>query len=386
MDRIRIVVGNSSLACYPQGGGHWMVFLQYLLGLQALGHDFLYLELLHSTGDRTQDSQFVQSFFDRLKQFGLSDRAALLLCPHKDPAPDLENSQPHGRTISQIKQIAADADIFWNMCGAFRKPMLSLFRRRAFVDLDPGHLQVSGLQWDLELSEHQAFLSVGTKMADADCEVPRLGCDWKPFVPFVYLPMWKPAPDPGASAPFTSVTHWGWDELWLGQRRLSISKRDAYLRYLELPQRTGRTFELAVNIHPEDTTGDRDLLQKNGWRLVHPYDVASSPEQYQEYIAKSRAEMSCPKPIHRELKTGWVSDRTTCYLASGRPAICENTGFTDHLPASEGFIAISDIDEATAAVRAIDNEYERHSTAARRFAEEHLDSNKCLPKMINACW
>jgi hypothetical protein len=197
--------------------------------------------------------------------------------------------------------------------------------------------------------------------------------------------MWNFAPDPGRKTPFSSVTHWTWGELWLQDRVLSISKRDAYLRYLELPQRTMRPFELAANIHPEDQTGDRELLCSHGWKLVDPWQVAVSPQAYQNYIARSRAEISCPKPIYRELKSGWFSDRSAAYLASGRPVLAEDTGFSDHFPTGEGLLMFHDLSEAIVGVADIDANYERHRRAAREFAEEFLDSRRSLETMLAAC-
>ena len=145
----------------------------------------------------------------------------------------------------------------WNLACGVREPLLSAFRHPVLVDLDPGHLQVSALTWDLDIASHRAFLTVGTKMHDADCGVPTLGVSWTPFLPFVYLPWWPMAPDPGPQAPVTSVTQWTWEQLWWGDRVLSVSERDAYLHYITLPHRVALPFELAVNLHPADQTGDR---------------------------------------------------------------------------------------------------------------------------------
>jgi hypothetical protein len=216
--------------------------------------------------------------------------------------------------------------------------------------------------------------------------VPTLGVGWTGFLQFVYLPMWRAAPDPGPRAPFTSVTQWNWGELWLGDRVLSVAKRDAYLRYVELPRVSGRPFELAANIHPDDATGDRELLASHGWRLTDPHVVAASPARYRDYIARSRAEISCPKPIYRELGTGWFSDRSACYLASGRPVLAEETGFSEALPTGGGLVAFRDLDEARAGVAAIDADYERHSRAARELAEAYLDSRRVLESMLAACF
>ena len=148
---------------------------------------------------------------------------------------------------------------------------------------------------------------------------------------------------------------------------------------------TDRKFQLAVYIHPKDRTGDRELLERHGWNPTHPWTVAATPEDYQNFISLSRAEISCCKPIFRELKTGWFSDRSACYLASGRPVVAEDTGFSDHIPVGEGLLAFHDIKEAAAAVREVDADYNAHVSHARAVAEEFFDYRKVIPDMLSAC-
>jgi hypothetical protein len=383
---MHIVLGNSSLAQYPQGGGHWVVRLQYLLGLRALHHEVTLLELLWSTGDTNRDEGLIGSFFSRMNHYGLQNNCILLLFDKGSDEQNLERARVYGRSMSGLREIIKSADLLWNDCCGVREPLLGMFRYRVLLDLDPGHLQVSALTVDMGLHSHQAFLTVGKKLHDIDCEVPTLGLKWQPFFPFVYLPMWELRPDPGQQAPFSSVTHWTWGELWLQRRVLSISKRDAYLRYLELPQRVKRPFELAANIDdPEDAIGDQELFKRHGWKLLDPWEVTGSPLSYRTYITRSRAEISCPKPIFRELKTGWFSDRSACYLASGRPVLAEDTGFSDYLPTGNGLLVFHNLSEAIAGVAEIDSNYQHHVVAARRLAEEFLDSQECLKTMLAAC-
>ena len=383
MKRVRIVLGNSSLAAYPQGGGLWSVFLQYLLGLEALGHDVLWIELLRSTHDEALDRAYIDAFFANMRAAGVDQRCVLLRHASEGDDPALDQTDVYGMSRDQVREAAGEADLLWNFCGALRTSLLSLFRHRVFVDLDPGHLQISALTWNMGLDDHHTFLSVGRKLHEADCTVPTLGRQWHGFTPFVYLPRWKVAPDPGRQAPFTSITHWKWEELLLDGRTLSASKRTAYLRYLDLPRRAGRPFELAVNLHPDDATGDRELLIGHGWQLTHPYYVAGSPRAYREYIAASRAEISCPKPVFRELRTGWFSDRSACYLASGRPVLAEDTGFSEALPTGSGLLTFTTLEEAVAGVAAIDGDYARHQRVARELAEAHLDSGRTLSAMLS---
>jgi len=384
MSSLRIVFGNASLARYPQGGGHWTVRLQYLLGLHAMGHDVFLLELLWSSGDTRYDLKLVASFFARLKLYGVDDRAALVLFKKGDEPPSFENADVFGLSKQRLREIIEGTEIFWNDCYGVRQPLLSMFRHRVLIDLDPGVLQVGALTSDLDVSDHHAFLSVGSKLHHPDCGVPTLGLTWHTFTPFVYLPMWQVSSDAGAEAPFSSVTHWNRRKLWLQERVLSRSKRDAYLGYLSLPVLAGRPFELAALMYPEPHGGDRELFESQGWRIVDPWKVAGSPASYQRYIARSRAEISCPKPIFRDLKTGWFSDRSVCYLASGRPVLAEDTGFSDVLPTGRGLLAYRDMREAVSGVAEIDGNYVEHMVAAREIAEEFFDSRRCLQAMLEA--
>jgi len=379
------VLANRTLAGYPQGGGHWTCFLQYLLGLNALGHDVFWLEVLRSSGNKARDKKLIDIFFGRFNRYRFKERCALLLYDQHQTEPTLEVAVAYGMTTHRIRETAHDADLLWNFSCSLRQPLLSLFKRRVLIDLDPGHLQVSALTWDMGIQDHHVFLSVGTKLADGDSAVPTFGVKWHGFLPFLYLPLWNAAPDPGEDAPFTSVTQWTWEYLELEGRLLSVSKRDAYLPYISLPERARRAFELAANIHRNDTTGDRELIKKAGWKLVSPHLVARSPSIYQAYIKRSRAEFSCPKPIYRELKTGWFSDRSAAYLASGRPVLAEDTGFGHHLLTGRGLLSFTNLEQAMAGVAEIDQNYPLHMRAARELAQEYLSSEKQLPSMLSAC-
>lgn len=379
---MRIALGNGSLASYPPGGGHWSWFLQYPLGLRALGHQVFWLELLRTSGDRARDLALIGDFFARIRIYDLDDCCALLLLD-KSGSQEIERAEPFGMPRAEISRRIADVDLLWSLSCAIREPLLSHFRHPVLIDTDPGHLQVSALNWDLGINRHRAFLTVGSKIRDADCEVPALGLRWSPFLPFVYLPLWERAPAPPIGAPITSITQWTWEELPYGGRTLSASKRTAYLRYLQLPHRSRRAFELAANIGAKDPAGDRSNLAANGWGLVDPHAVAPTPEAYREYIRASRAEFLCSKPIYRELRTGWLSDRSVCYLATGRPVIAEETGFSDHVASGRGLLSFSDIASALEAVRAVDADYSAHGDAARALACEVFDSAKCLRAMLD---
>jgi len=348
-----IVLADRSAVSYPLGGGVWSWMLQYPLGLRALGHDVFWIELMKSCGDPARDAQIAIDFFARIAPYGLAPQSAVLVFEDPDTQ-DIRRAQVYGRPLQTILDIADGADLLWNLACSIRPPLLAKFARRVLVDVDPGHLQIVATQFEMGVNDHHVHLSIGANLPDPDCEVPTLGLTWRPFLPFVYLPMWEAAPDPGPEAPFSSVTQWTWEELSYHGRALSLSKREAYLRYVDLPAHTGRAFELAAFIGDKDPAHDREALRNGGWRIVDPHKVASTPEAYRGYLRASRGEISCPKPIFRELNTGWFSDRSVCYMALGRPVVAEDTGFGDAVPTGRGVLKFRDRDEAQAAVAEID--------------------------------
>jgi len=379
-----IVLANRSVASYPQGGGVWSWMLQYPLGLRALGHNTFWLELLKSTGDRARDAALANDFLARIARYGLASHAAVLAFDDIETQ-DLNAAEVYGRPALTVFDLVRGADLLWNFASAAHPPFLSRFRRKVLIDIDPGHLQILATQYEFGLRDHDTHLTVGPNIPSLECAVPKLDVTWHPFLPFVYLPMWEESPDPGVDAPFTSITQWTWEELPYEGRMMSASKRAAYMRYVDLPKRAGRPFELAANVGATDPMHDRDALAVGGWRVVEPHQVAATPEAYREYLRASRAEILCPKPLFREWRTGWFSDRSVCYLALGRPVLAEDTGFGDFIPTGRGALSFRDLEEAVACVAEIDGNYQHHSRYARELAGDLFNSDRQLRAMLDAC-
>jgi hypothetical protein len=179
-----------------------------VLGLRQLGHRVFLLDVLTSTGVRQTDLRRIALFLRRFKGWGLDKNCAVILQKPKT-TPSIEDCEVFGLTKTQLRALIADYDVLWNFHCSIRAPLLHEFKRKVLLDLDPGHLQVSALSWDLGIHEHDAFFSVGLKIADSDCQVPTLGHQWYPFFPPVYLPSWNEV-DPIGGAPITSVTQWTW--------------------------------------------------------------------------------------------------------------------------------------------------------------------------------
>jgi hypothetical protein len=308
----------------------------------------------------------------------------LLIHPGSE-APDIDHPV-FGITNTDLRGWIADADMLWNFSYALRPPLLNRFRWRVLMDVDPGLLQVSALDWDLGFANHDRHLTSGMNMGNPGCEVPTLGFSWLPFIQALHLDFWPEAPDPGRAAPFTSITHWNWGELCWNGRRLSCSKREAYLQAVSLPRTAARRFLIAANLRdPDDTLGDHKLLKSGGWEFSDPWVVADTPTNYRTFIQQSRAEISFPKPIYVDLRTGWFSDRSAAYLASGRPVVMQNTYLPDYFQTGEGLLTFSTLSEAAECIQRVDKDYSLHSKAARRFAEDVLDAKKTLPRTITAC-
>jgi hypothetical protein len=159
-------------------------------------------------------------------------------------------------------------------------------------------------------------------------------------------------------------------------------KAHEFRRFVKLPELTGSNFEIALDIQPADAA-DGDLLRRHNWRLVDPTRVAATPDDFRCYVQQSAAEFSVAQGIYIETRSGWFSDRTTRYLASGKPALVQDTGFSPSLPSGEGLVVFADVDGAVAGVRAIQRDYETHAAAARAIAVEHFDSDKVLGRLLD---
>jgi hypothetical protein len=213
--------------------------------------------------------------------------------------------------------------------------------------------------------------------------VPLGDVPWQRVWPAVHLPAWPEQPAIQA-ARYTTVTQW-WSDAWtmLGSEVIEGHKRTSFLRVLELPRQVPVQLELAANIHPEEAE-DRRRFTSEGWHLTDPALMTGTPEAFRRYVQRSRGEFSCAKPSYVRTRPGWVSDRTVCYLASGRPCVVEATGAEGHLPASAGLRFFCTVDEAAECLRVVERDYAAAARAARQLAEEVFASRVVLPAILKA--
>jgi hypothetical protein len=206
---------------------------------------------------------------------------------------------------------------------------------------------------------------------------------WVPIRPAVCLERWPQRFDPRCEA-FTTVSLWDSDD-WVvdGDNEYENTKRVAFLEFADLPQLTRQPLELALFLRTEKDAEERRDLERRGWLIRPSQEVASTPESYQAYIQQSRGEFACAKPSYIKLETAWISDRTLCYLASGKPAVVQYTGPSAFLPDGEGLFRFSTPREAADAFEKINRDYAKHSRVARQIAEDFFDAKKVVTEILS---
>jgi hypothetical protein len=366
---VAIVAG--ALANKPGNGGEAWVRLSWLLGLRRLGVETWFVEQIDPRTLDDGDGRNVAWFEQVTGRFGFEGRAALLRS---------DGTVVHGPTIEQLRDVLARADLLLNLSGnlAFQ-PLLKLPRRRAYVDLDPGYTQLWHRQGALgaALARHEELLTVGLAIGRNGCRLPLDDRRWRPVPPPVPLDEW---PEVAADAPprFTTVASWrgGYGRVE-HEGRLLGQKAHEFRRFATVPRESGACFEVALDIHPADHA-DAERLANGGWRLVDPRAVAGNPDAFRRYVQGSLAEFSPAQGVYVETHCGWLGDRTTRYLASGRPAIVQATGLPPELPCGEGLLTFASPAEALAATEAVLADPGRHARAARALAAEHFDAERVV--------
>jgi hypothetical protein len=382
-----VVVCAHNVANAPDIGGHFWAYLQYAHGLRQLGCDVYWLERLPRAEGRCDRAAAMSVFFRRMERYGLGGRTILY---------ESADSGDGALRVVGLKPAAAEAvleraDLLLNFHYAIEPDLLARFRRTALVDIDPGLLQFWISRGQLRVPPHDVYLTIGETVGTPSARFPDCGVPWVHIRPPVCLDLWPYTYDPGCRR-FTAVSSWLAGEYLTerdGERKRVLyqnDKRVSYLQFVELPTKTSAELELALyfELRPDtEDAGDRELLQRKGWRVRHALEVARTPEEYRAYIQASRGEFGCAKPSCIDFQNAWVSDRTLCYLASGKPVVVQHTGPSAFLPNGQGMFRFSSVEEAAEALRAIDAHYERHCRAARALAEALFDARTVLSEILN---
>jgi hypothetical protein len=365
-----IVVGGA-LANKAGSSGEAWVRMSWVRGLERLGLDVWFVEeLAQSTRDDPAAEGWFRAVTDR---FGLHGRATLLSQSHRESIA--------GPTLDDLIDVAADATLV-NISGHLKLASLfGAFRQRVMVDIDPGFTQF----WHQEglaganVEGHDLYFTIGELIGTPGCPIPTSGIEWRPVRQPVVLEDW-PVSDPARPDRFTTVGTWRgpFGTIEHGGRTYGLKVHE-FRKMFALPRRSTHEFEIALDIDPAD---GRDLaaLRENGWRIVDPGEVARDPDAFRAYVQASGAEFSVAQGVYVDTRCGWFSDRTTRYLASGKPALLQDTGFGESLTVGEGVVPFRTIEQAANGAADIVARYPTHSAAARRIAEEHFDSDRVLAR------
>jgi hypothetical protein len=363
------------IARYPFGGVTWCS-LMYLLGLRALGHDVFYVE---DTGEcvydpvqntRATDPSYGTSYIkNALEPYGLGDRWAFV---------NYDGSY-HGRRAEDVRRFCADAELFINLSGGswFWRDEYARIPRKVFIDSDPVFTQLAIAKaepWYVEFFRgFDRLFTFGSNIGTPASAVPTGPFIWHKTWQPVTLEEWATTSPPGEH--FTTVMTWQIESF----TDVGGNKDQEFVKFIDLPARTTQPFELAIN-------GPQILLRQHGWSTLDAMRVSRTPWDYRTFIQQSKAEFGVAKHTYVAAHSGWFSDRTECYLASGRPALVQDTGWTAHLPCGEGLLAFSTPEEALAALDTINGHYAQHARAASEIAREHFDAARLLPKLLKvAC-
>jgi hypothetical protein len=358
---VATAIVSGALATKPWNGGNAWTRLSFLLGLRRLGFEVVFIEQLPEASEEAQ------------RYFGL-------VCASYGIDGHLLSD---GGIPQEVSSRVEDAALLVNIGGHLTVEALKgAARVKVFFDDDPGYTQIWYVSGQLgeRLAGHDHYYTVGTCVGSPDSEIPSGGIEWRRLRPPVVLSEWPVAV---GGTGFTTVGSWrgaygpvDYAGKWYGQ------KAHEFRRFIELPELTAQRFEIALDIHEADSA-DLARLRENGWHLIDPRVAAGTPEAFREYVQGSSAEFSVAQGIHVHIGSGWFSDRTTRYLASGKPALVQETGFRRSLPVGEGLLSFRTLGEAATGVARIADDYEAHCAAARALAEKYFDSDLVLGRLLD---
>jgi hypothetical protein len=369
-----VCIAPANTLQYPEGGGHLWEYLNWALGLRALGCQVIWLEAIAEPTSADAIRANVAALKLRLERYGLVN--CLALHSSTDKALSLDVT-----TMGCLDlEAATGADLLIELRYDTPLHVVKRFRRSALLDIDPGLSQAWISKGRMRLTPHDVYFTTGETVGQPGTRIPDVGLNWTYTRPCVALDWWPPC-ETGTKAPFTTVAHWyagGWLE---DDAHAHLDdKRSGFLPFLDMPRLTDHPLELALDLPPEDE--QRFMLEGRGWSVADAHSVAATPWDYQRYIQDSFGEFSCAKPACLKLENAWVSNRTLCYLASGKPAVVQHTGASRFLPDSAGLFRFRDVKEAAQSIERVGLDYEKQCKLARALAEEYFDARKVVATLL----
>jgi hypothetical protein len=379
---MRIIIG-AVISLPPVSAGCAWNRLQYILGLRQLGHEVVFIEevrpewCVDAAGRRCSyaDSENRRGFTEIMRRFDLTEHCCQIYNGGEGTT---------GLSRDALAAFAADAELLIDISGHVTSDIvLDAIARRAYLDQDPVYTQLWCAEYrkDLRFDRYDVFFTVGLNIGTPYSPIPDCGIKWHPTVPPVVLDLWPVRETAGKH--FTTIASlYGYSDLQF-RGEWYRTKYEEFRRFVDLPRRTNQPFEVMLKNFTDDDEGVR-LLRGHGWH-VNKSGVTTDLFDYREFIAGSRGEVGITKGAYVKGRSGWFSDRTASYLASGRPALTQSTGFERYLSTGRGILCFETLDQAVAGTEEINANYGAHCSAAREFAHAFLDARKVLPTMLDAC-
>ncbi|WP_276502511.1 glycosyltransferase [Terrimonas pollutisoli] len=376
---LRIVVAGYIVGG-PLGGLVWH-HLQYVLGLKKMGHEVIFLEDSNDypscynptthmlSNDPTYGVQFIKQIFS---QFDLQDSWAYY---------HAYSGNWYGMSEKAVKNFCNTADVFLNLSGM--NPMREFLQKipvRAFVDTDPVFTQIRHLtdQSAIELArKHNCFFSFGENFGKSVCTIPDDNLPWKPTRQPVVPEVWKMVAG-NQNSKWSTVMQWDSYKTREYNGKIYGMKSSSFDPYLDLPQSIDESFEIAMG----SVTAPKSKLSSLGWIIEDPLAITKSPETYQQYIRSSKGEWSIAKHGYVITNSGWFSERSCCYLASGRPVVVQDTGFSSFIETGIGLFCFNDAEGISAAIHDVNRNYQKHCKNARDVVEAYFGYQRVLDSLL----
>jgi hypothetical protein len=379
---VRIVI-TGLLGQYAFGGVTWD-YIQYLLGFRDLGHDVWYLEDSGSwpydpvgqtiSADCSYNVAYLRGMMDA---FGFGDRWI-----YRNGA----DGKFHGAGEKAARDLIQNGDLLLNVSSAgWLRDYQFGVKHQMFIDGDPmfcqaGLLDSKHAEYAARVRAHDSHFTFGLNLGGPGCLAPDTGIRWKKTVQPVALDQWPFQKEEPVDR-FTTVMNWSsyasieWEGKFYGQKDVEFEK------FKSLPARTPQRLEMAMGM---GIGGKRptEELRSLGWIIHEAGDLLPDHPSYREFLRTSKAEWSVAKNGYVAARTGWFSCRTACYLALGRPAVVQETGWSDYLPAGDGLLAFSTLEEAVDAIADINDHYAEHQAAARALAEQFFEAKKVCADLL----
>lgn len=376
------VVVTGLIATYPVGGVFWD-YIQYMIGFEKLGFEVYYLEdagypaLDPVSGEESEYGvSFLKHSLDHiLPQFKKRWHYRSL------------RGDTYGLAPEKIEKIVSDSDIFLNVSGScLLRDSYMACRRKVLIDTDPGwnHFynypkwdNSPGWQGAHSYRDHDIFFTYAENIGCSDCLLPSLGIKWKKTRPLVVMENWKKG---CPSETWTTVMSWNnYRRELIHNNKIYGSKEKEFPKFDTLPNIVSCNMEIAVG----GNDAPRDRWRQLGWSVINSLDISKTADDYRSYIQSSRGEFSIAKNVYVDVRSGWFSCRSICYMSSGLPVILQDTGFSKYIPTGTGVLAFATFDEAAKCINKAEKDYELHCQAAHQIAKEYFSSEVILYDMLD---